>query len=340
MGKSSGSNYKWFILILGALTHAFGLALPWGSMAVLFDEISEDMGLSLVQLGLTWGGLSLAGIFVVFIGGVLGDRFGVKRVLFAACVLAGLTGALRGLSDSFTTFTLTTLLFGLTAAVIVPNVHKTCGIWFSGRQLGLANGVAAMGMAAGFMVGAMLSATTISPWLDGWRNTLYLYGGLSILIGIPWLFTRNPKPSEVSVSHVKEVPFREAIGRVVRIRQVWLLGLILMCQGGCVQGMLGYLPLYLRELDWPIAGADGTSAVFHAASMLGVIPITMLSDWLGRRKIIVLTATMMSAIGVAMLFFANAAMVWVAVIISGIIRDGFMATHITMNMETEGVLVR
>jgi NNP family nitrate/nitrite transporter-like MFS transporter len=335
--QPSRSKYKWFILILAALTHSFGLALPWGSMPVLFQEISQDLNLSLVQLGFTWGGLSLAGIFVVFIGGVLGDRFGVKRILFAACILAGLAGALRGLTDSFTTFTAATLLFGLLAASIVPNVHKTCSIWFSGRQLGLANGVAAMGMAAGFMVGTMISATTLSPWLDGWRNVLFLYGALSILIAIPWLFTRNPKASEVPASHVKEVPFREAISRVIRIRQVWLLGIVLLCQGGSIQGMLGYLPLYLRELDWSITGADGTSAAFHAASMLGVIPITMFSDWLDRRRIIVLVSTLISALGIGILLFADGTVVWLAVIFSGMVRDGFMAIHITMTMETDGV---
>lgn len=340
MAKSDRSNYKWYVLILAALTHTFGVAIPWGSMAVLFKEISEDMNLSLVQLGMTWGSLSLAGIFVVFIGGVLGDRFGARRVLVASCILAGMAGALRGLSDSFTTFAATMLLFGLVAAIIVPNVHKTCGIWFSGRQLGLANGVAAMGMAAGFMVGAMFSATTVSPLLGGWRNTMFLYGALSIAIAIPWLFTRNPNQLEAPASQVSQVPFREAISRVVRIRGVWILGFILLCQAGGVQGMLGYLPYYLREIHWPIAAADGTSAVFHAASMLGVIPITMLSDRLGRRKIIVFTGTLMTAIGVGLLSVTGNALVWVAVIISGIIRDGFMAAHITMTMETEGVGAR
>lgn len=54
----------------------------------------------------------LAGALVVFIGGALGDRFGVKRVLVISCFLAGLAGALRGLAGSFTTLVAAMFLFG------------------------------------------------------------------------------------------------------------------------------------------------------------------------------------------------------------------------------------
>jgi len=219
-------------------------------LPVLFEEISDDLGLSLVQIGTVWGMAPLAGVFVVLVGGLLGDRFGTKRVLSTACFLAGLSGALRGLSVDFFTLAATLFLFGLVTASIPPVVHKTCGIWFSGRHLGLANGVVSMGMAVGFTLGAMISATTLSPWLGGWRNVLLLYGAISIAIGLLWLLTPS-RPAQVESSTGQEglVPLRQALSRVVRIRGVWILGFILVGQLGCVQGMLGYLPLYLRGLD-------------------------------------------------------------------------------------------
>ncbi len=331
-------NYRWYILTLAALTFTFGIGMPMMSMPVLFKEISEDLNLSLVQLGTIWGMLGLGAIFVVLIGGLLGDRFGAKRVLSVACVLAGLAGALRGLSGSFITLAASTFVFGLLSMVIPPVVHKTCGVWFSGRRLGLANGVVAMGMALGFTLGAMTSATVLSPLLGGWRNVMFLYGAISIAVSVLWLLTRG-EPSQVgsSASNASTVPFRQSLSRVVRIRGVWLLGFLLLGQLSCVQGVLGYLPLYLQEIGWTVASADGALAAFNGVSMIAVIPIALLSDRLGLRKVVLFAATLMTAIGVGLLSVVGGTMVWVSVIIAGVVRDGFMAVLMTMIMETEGV---
>ena len=332
------STYKWYILTLAALTHTFAVAMPTMCMPVLFKEISEDLDLNLVQIGTVWGIVPLAGIFVVLIGGLLNDRFGVKRTLSVACFLAGLAGAMRGLSGDFITLAATMFLFGLVTAIIPASVHKTCSIWFPGQYLGLANGIVALGMATGFTVGTMISATILSPLLGGWRNVMFLYGAMSAVIGILWLLTRiEPSQFRSSASYASTVPFRHALSRVVRIKGIWLLGFILLSQFGCVQGMLGYLPLYLREIGWTAASADGTLASFNGASMIVVIPLALLSDRLASRKVVLLAATLITATGVGLLSVASGPMVWVSVIIAGFVRDGFVAVMMTMIMETEGV---
>jgi len=337
-GIHKRSNYRWYILVLAALTFTFAVAMPTMCMPVLFEEIAKDLELNLVQIGTVWGMVPLAGMFVVLIGGLLGDRFGTKRVLSVSCFLTGLAGALRGLSGNFMSLAATLFLFGLLNAVIPPIVHKTCGVWFSGRHLGLANGVVAMGMAVGFTVGAMISATVLSPLLGGWRNVLFLYGAISVVISVLWLLTRSePNQIEQSTDSASTVPLRQALSRVVRIRDVWFLGFILVGQSGCIQGMLGYLPLHLRKIGWTGASADGALAAFHAISMIGVIPIALLSDRLGSRKAVLFAATLMTAIGVGLLSIANVTMVWASVIVAGIVRDGFMAVFMTTIIEIDGV---
>ncbi len=167
---------------------------------------------------------------------------------------------------------------------------------------------------------------------------MFLYGAISIAVSMLWLLTRGePGQVESSASYTGTVPFRQALSRVVRIRRVWLLGFILAGQIGCVQGVLGYLPLHLREIGWAEASADGALAAFHAISMMGVIPITLLSDRLGSRKTVLFAATLMTAIGVGLLSVAGGPMVWASVIVAGIARDGFMAVLMTMIIETDGV---
>ena len=332
------TSYRWFILLLGTLTNTLVVAAPSMGLPVLFDEISRDLHLDLVQIGLVWGIIALPGIVTIFLGGVLGDRFGPKRVLIAACVLIGLTGALRGLANSFPSLLVTMFLSGLVTPMITTNTLKSCGTWFPRQQLGLASGVLSMGMAFGFLLGSMFSATLLSPWLGGWRNVLFFYGGIAILLGLPWFLTRQAEGySHGSTQAASASGLGQTIGQIARIRNIWLYGLAIMGIGGCIQGTLGYLPLYLRGQGWPVASADGALAAFHLLSLAGVIPIAIASDRLGSRKKVLLAASATIICGVTLISLVNGPLVWIAVGMAGMVRDGFMAVFMSAIIETDGV---
>lgn len=332
------SHYKWYILTLAAMTHTFVVAIPNMSMPVLFAEIAGELGLDLVQIGWIWGFGFLTGVCTGLIGGAIGDRYGTRRTLMIGCLLAGITGALRGFSNDFTSLAFTSFLFGLVPPAIPMSVHKTCGIWFSGRRLGLANGVVSAGMALGFMLGSLLSATVLSPLLGGWRNVLFLQGALSVVVGIFWFFTRSePETGDVDKKESQRVPLSHGLLYVARLKDVWLLGLAMLGIGGCINGMLGYLPLYLRKIGWTATSADVALAAFHGVSLIATIPIALLSDRIGSRRKLLLVASMMIISGVALLSFSEGMLVWVAVIIAGLMRDGFMAILMTLIIELKAV---
>jgi MFS family permease len=334
----SDSNYRWFVLILAGLTATLAIAMPAMAMPVLFSEMSEDLGLSLVQIGAIWGTGSLAGLLTGLAGGAIGDRFGARRTLAIGCLALGVTGALRGFSSNFATLATTVFLSGLVWAVVPMNLHKACGVWFSGRRLGLANGLVSAGMALGFMTGSMVSATLLSPWLGGWRHVLFFYGGVAVVMSVPWALTRAaPGEGALRNSDGGARSMRAALSHMVRLRNVWLLGAVMLGVGGCVQGTLGYLPLYLREIGWPAARADAALASFHAISLISVFPLALLSDRLGSRKTLLVGATLMIGAGVGLLAVADGALVWVAVLMAGAVRDGYMAIFMTMVTELDGV---
>ena len=54
-------SYKWLMLAISTFTFTFVVAIPQMSLPVLFDEISSDLGLSLVQVGWIWGAGSVLG---------------------------------------------------------------------------------------------------------------------------------------------------------------------------------------------------------------------------------------------------------------------------------------
>ena len=269
---------------------------------------------------------------------MLGDRFGTKRTLAFACLLLGLAGALRGLSTGLVTMTMTVFLSGLVSAIIPMNLHKVCALWFSGKQLGSANAVISGSMALGFMLGALISATVLSPWLGSWRSVLYFYGGIAALLSVPWALTRISPSERGHLTRSEGSPsFRQSLSHVVRLRDVWILGIALLGVGGGIQGFLGYLPLYLREIEWSASRADAALSSFHAISLLVVFPLAMLSDHLGSRTKLLVAATLMTAVGIGMLSIADGVLIWIAVLLAGSVRDGYMAVFMTTAIELDGV---
>ncbi len=331
-------NYKWYILILTALTGAFAIGAPAMSLAVLFSEISADLHLNLVEMGLLWSIGSLPAIFTSPLCGAINDRFGPKRVIFAGTFLVALAAGLRGLATSFMSMLVIIILIGILLPLVTMSSYKVIGIWFPRQQLGLANGILSMGLALGFLIGSMLSATIISPWLGGWRNVMFFYGVLAILFCIPWYFTRPaPDTFRLNPAESQTVGMGQALIHIMRLKNVWLIGITVMGVAGCIQGLSGYLSLYLRGIGWTAPNADGALSLLSAMSMIFILPIALWSDRLGSRKKIVLGMASMVAIGTGLLSFANGLLVWGAIILVGMVRDGSTALLMTMTIETDGV---
>ena len=333
--KEQNQNYKWYILILVVLTDMFVIAIPTMGMSVLAKEISDDLRLNLVQVGVIWGIGALPGIFTSLLGGAVGDKVGSKQVLFVGTLLGGLLGILRGLADSFLSMAIIMLLLGAVIPFVLMSSLKALGQWFPSHQLGLANGAQAMGMALGFMLGSLLSATTFSPLLGGWRNVLIAYGLIGALFSIPWLFVKTVDVSKYSTG--EPISMRSAFQHVASLKNIWLLGLGFFGIGGAIQGSLGYLPLYLRGVGWQPIQADGALSAFHTVSMIFVLPIALWSDRLKSRKLLLLLTSSMIALGFGLLSFVSGGIIWAAVTLSGMARDAFMAIFLTMVIETDQV---
>jgi MFS family permease len=321
------------MLTYGVVTGAARLCMP-----VLFKEISEDLGLSMVAIGTVWGMDPLAGIFIGLPGGLLADRFGVKRTLVVVCILAGVFGALRGISINFLTMAATMFLFGLMAAAMPSIVPKVTAEWFSGRRLGLANGLINVVWSVGAMVATMFSATVFSPALGGWRNVMFLFGAPCVLLGLLWLFTaREPESSQLTDPIANRVPFRQALSHVARIKGVWLLGVITLFLWGSSMGFIGYLPVYLRNIGWTTVAADSAMTVFSGVTSIGVIPMVLLSDRLKSRKGVFFLSVASMAVSLCLLPYVNSTGVWILLIAGGFLRSGASALFNVIIFEMKDV---
>jgi MFS family permease len=331
-------RYRWYILLLAVLTYGFIAGSARLCMPVLFPEISADLGLSLVAIGTIWGMDPLAGVFLGLPGGLLADKLGVKRTITVVCILAGVFGALRGFSTDFLTMSVYMFLFGLMAAVTPSIVPKVTGVWFAGKHLSLANGMVNVAWSICAVIATLFSATFLSHWLGGWRNVLFFFGAPPVLLGLLWWFTgREPQKQDAVNVPVSGIPFRTALTNVIHIREVWLMGFILMTYWGTNMGFGGYLPLYLRNAGWEPALADSAMTVFSGIGVLGVIPMVLYSDKIGSRKAVMIFTTVILALSIGLIPIVSTAGIWVLLVLSGLLRTGVTSLANTLIFEIKGV---
>jgi len=332
------SNYRWLILAVTTLTGFFVMGFPTTGLSAMFSEIADAVNLDLIQIGLVWGTGTVMGIVTTLIGGPLIDYFGTRRSLVALCVLTGITGALRGFSVDFGTLFITSFLFGMVQPVLPMNLIKLNRQWFAPHQLGLASGIMSAGFATGLMLGSRLSATVLSPMLGGWRGVLIALGIASVLIGVLWLVVHPP----VEKSKGKRPNIGGILANlkfVTRYRDLWVFAIAVFGVLGLMRGIVGYVPTYLREIGWTPADADTALTVFFFASLVGVVPVSYISDRIGNRRIVMVVATMAMSIGVGMMFFVGSAFwgVILAMGIAGFFFDSFMAMNGAAVTEIEGL---
>jgi len=332
--KSVSRN--WLVPILASITFACNFTLPLAGMPVLFKQISQDLNLNVLQIGSVWGTISIGSILIVPLGGLLCDRIGNKRAIVIIGLLGGITGALRGVSDSFLSLMAITFLWGLICAAIIPAISIITSVYAPSNKQGLAQGLIAAGGSGGLMLGSLISAPLLSSLLDGWRNVLFLYGGISILISLIWWFgVKEPVCDPAGKS--SPVSFARTFTYLLRIKDLWVVGLSMLAFQGCMMGMQGFLPYFLEEKGWAAAAAGGTLAVYNGAGALFVVPFTMISDRIGSRKIILMISFLFNVIGIGLLSAVQNWLIWVLVFLSGALFPVASALFTTICIEIKEV---
>ncbi len=338
--STPGKNYKFFILALGCLSTMIVMAIPHVSMSVLMPDISEDLNLTIAQVGIIWGIGSIPAMFSGLFAGALGDKLGLKRIAIIACFLMGITLVLQGLASNFITMMLTIVLAGLFRPLLLNNMIKVIGIWFPKHEMGLANGIFSVSMGIGFLTGSMVSGNILMPFLGSWRYVFMVFGACAWLLILPWLFSREHS-SQNQAEEPQETPKSQSIFagllHVVKIRDLWFMGLASLCFSGSIYALLGYLALYLEKLGWQSAVADSAISTFYIVSLASVIPFSFLSEKTGKGKRLLIIFICVALLGFGILYFADSTLIWAGIILIGMVRDAYMSISTTMMLKVKGL---
>lgn len=333
------TGYRWVILTCLWLVNFLYNGFHAGVTASLLPEIGEELGLTHTQIGTAWGSMPFGLMLFSVVGGILADRFGVKRVIAPALIGGAIFCVARTLLPSFWGLTATMLFMGVSQAFIIPNFFKSIGQWFDSAELGTAIGLFVVAYNVGSALGVMLGASVLSPALGGWREVMWLMGGIIIVLAAMWIILVKERHSAKAMEEVPlpQPGFLEGLRKVLRIRDLWLLAIIEACIIGGSIAWLGMAPDILVSKGM----SAGTAGLFISSYMWVSIPSSIIgayaSDRCGMRKLFMWPFMMLFGIALMLQGFIMGAPLVCAIVLAGIGHAVAIAPLRAVILETEGV---
>jgi predicted MFS family arabinose efflux permease len=247
---------------LAALTLArAAMGFQFQSIAAVAPLIGAGLGLDKTQLGWLIGLYLLPGVAFALPGGLLGRRFGDKRLVLLGLALMAVGGAWLALAESFVAANAARFASGIGAVILNVLMTKMVTDLFAGRERLLAMSV----LINAWPIGIGLSLVVIGPLgeLAGWRSGV-ASSALFAMIGLAVVatFYRPPRAAAGSPS----APLATAgVGLGVLTRAEWLLlaigSLPWLLYNAAYQIVLSFLPTFLVGNGFGIAQAGTLVAV-------------------------------------------------------------------------------
>ncbi len=317
MERKISFHWAWIILatcfvnlfINYSVRLGYGVALP---------EMIRTLGFSRADGGSIYNAYLFSYIALTPLTGYLTDRFGARSVITSCCLILGLGVLLMGTINSLWMACLFYSIAGLGATGMWTPVITVVQRWFSPNRRGLALGILSTGYGLGF---ATMGAAF--PWIVyhfNWRYAWYFLGaGAMVMVLINGLLLRSdPENSgylpwgqmnETSQTNEKDAttqtnssPFLPVFKNI----RFWLIGLSYFSITYSLYGITTFMVDYAKyQIGLPLEKASLLATVHGISQVVGVLTILPFSDYLGRKRTIIISNSFITAGLIGILFIGN-----------------------------------
>lgn len=295
-GKHAAAGRRWVVLgvvVLAYVLSFFQRFAPAG--------IAPDLAAAFHTTAASLGVLAATYFYVYTVmqipTGVLVDTLGPRRILLLGGVVSGLGSVIFGLAPSLDLALLGRTLVGLGVSVTFIAMLKIVALWFKERRFATITGVAMLvGNLGSVLAGAPLSAMAQSV---GWRAVFVGVGAASLMIGLAcWWLVREPQATSSATTRVDRTVILQALLSVLKNPATWPAALVVTGVSGSFFAFAG---LWATPFLMQAHGLSRESAVQHlslyfAGFAIGCLLLGTLSDYLGRRKPVMIASTHLYAV--------------------------------------------
>ena len=255
----------------------FGMFSILPVLAIYAQQLPGGATPLLVGVALGIDGLAQAFLQIPF--GLLSDRYGRKRVIYAGLLLFALGSFIAAAADDITVIILGRLIQGtgaIAAAVIALTADLT-------REEHRAKGMAVIGMSIGLTFGAsMVLGPALSDWI-GVSGIFALTGGLALLaIAVVKFVVPDPQVSRVHAD-AETVPAQ--LAAVLTNPELQRLDFGIFSLHAAMRGLFVVVPLALLQVgDLPVSDHWKVYLPVMGISFLAVVPFIIYAESRGKMK--------------------------------------------------------
>ena len=324
-------KYRWVMLAMIWLAYAsFGMVSS--SLSPVVTQISEDLHLSYSQIGTILGAWQLTYIGVAFVGGRIIDRIGLRRALGFGLLVIAASALLRGAANDFWTLFLAVALFGVGGPMVSIGAPKLVATWFLGVERGKAAGIYATGSALGGVIVLSLSNSVLLPLLGSWRLAVASFGLLTLIVcAVWWWLAREPPAISSSRTLVNA-----GVGRLLRVRNVWLVLVIGFSAFLSGHGLKNWLP---KILEWH--GFASVDAGFWASvpNLIGIVAALIITRAVRRehRAWVIAAMFALNAVALIVMGMASGPALFACLVLLGFVLSSLTPLLLLVIMDTPGV---
>ena len=296
MNSEDKPSYRWQMLLYLSAINLIYNGVAVNVIPPLFPRVSQELNLNYAQIGSIIGALALGMLLFSLIGGVIADRFGMKKVVSVAMFFASVFVAARGIAHNYLILWLSTLLMGVSYGFVIPNLTKGIAMWFGPEELGRANGILLIGVFFGAGLGFAVAAP-LASMVGGWRNVMFLCGAVCFLLWVIWVIRAKEREYTGAIAQLMAMrpgPL-EGLKKVFSVKDIWLLCFTEIFVIGNMMAVGGILPTFLVKKGMSENQAGMFVALNTLAVLVGLYIGPFLSDKIGRRKIFVWPIFLISA---------------------------------------------
>lgn len=305
------SAYRWLMLLLISLPN-FGTNYAQFQLSAFAAEFMADLGLSATQFSSVTLSYSVVAGIIGVCGGTLADRLGVRKVVVTLAFVSAAASLLRLLTASYALFFVLSLLVG----AVLGSVHATSGkiisAWFPERQASLAFSLYCALGAAGIALAQLTSGL-----YSGYRQALLVSGLVLLLTAVLWLIFGRNAPRGVVLPPSQ--PVLKYIGRVVKLRNVWVVALSCACFCALLFSVSALLPQVLASSrGMETAKANSISSMLNITAIVGSVFLPGVQAKLGKFRPMLIGLMVAAAVCLVPMWFAPAGMLLPLVCLLGI----------------------
>lgn len=240
---------RWVMLAVLTTTR-LAMGFQFQSIGSAAPFLVEDLGIDYASVGFLIGLYLLPGVVLAFPGGLLGRRFGDKRVVVVGLMLMIVGGVIAGVAGSYEVVVAGRFISGIGAVLLNVLLTKMTTDWFAERELVLAIAI----LINAWPIGIGIALVTLGPLAEAssWSAVFYVTAAASAagLLLVTALY-QSPDVEGVASSNgakISALSFRE-------VGLVSLAGVVYALYNAAYAIMLGFAPSFLISRGMSVAEA-------------------------------------------------------------------------------------